>query len=55
MFFEIIFGGPVLRPQLSLPSVIMALVVVLVVGVVASSYPASIVMKMPPVKAMQSE
>ena len=31
MFFEIIFGGPVLRPQLSLPSV-MALVVVLVVG-----------------------
>ncbi|MGI6640344.1 MAG: ABC transporter permease [Limnochordia bacterium] len=55
MFFEIIFGGPVLRPELSLSSVVMALAVVFVVGVVASSYPASIVMKMPPVKAMQSE
>lgn len=55
MFYEIIFGGPVLRPSLSLSSVIMAVVVVFVVGLVASSYPASIVMKMPPVKAMQSE
>lgn len=55
MFFEIIYGGPVLRPQLSPSSVVLAFGVVLVVGIVASSYPASIVMKMPPVKAMQSE
>jgi len=55
MFYEIIFGGPVLKPQLSLSAVFTAVIVVLVVGVVASSYPASIVMKMPPVRAMQSE
>ncbi len=55
MFFEILFGGKVLKPQLSLSSVVLALGVVVVVGVVASSYPASIVMRMEPVKAMQSE
>lgn len=55
MFFEILYGGKVLKPQLSLSSVLLALGVVVVVGVVASSYPASIVMRMEPVKAMQSE
>lgn len=54
MFFEIIFGGPVLRPQLSLSSVVMSLVVVALVGVISSLYPASIVMKTSPLKAMES-
>lgn len=54
IFFEIIFGGPVLRPELSLSSVIISLVVVVVVGVVSSTYPTSIVMKTSPLTAMES-
>ena len=54
MFFEIIYGGPVLRPELSLSSVIMSFVVIVVVGVVSSIYPTSIVMKTSPLKAMES-
>ncbi|NLM26371.1 MAG: ABC transporter permease [Firmicutes bacterium] len=55
LFFEIIFGGPVLKPGLSLESVVMSFIIVLVVGVVSSLYPTSIVMKTEPVKAMQSQ
>lgn len=55
MFFEIIFGGPILKPSLSLSSVVMSFVVVMIVGVVSSLYPTSIVMKTEPVKAMQSQ
>jgi putative ABC transport system permease protein len=54
MFFEIIYGGPVLRPELSVSSVIMSFVVILVVGIVSSTYPAAIVMKTSPLKAMES-
>lgn len=54
VFFEIVFGGPVLRPQLSLSSVVLSLVVIVVVGIVSSSYPTSIVMRTSPLKAMES-
>ncbi len=54
MFFEIIYGGPELRPELSLASVIMSFVVILVVGIVSSTYPTAIVMKTSPLKAMES-
>lgn len=54
IFFEIIYGGPELRPELSLSSVIMSVVVVVVVGIVSSTYPTSIVMKTSPLKAMES-
>ncbi|HBG00005.1 MAG TPA: hypothetical protein DDW87_00320 [Firmicutes bacterium] len=54
IFFEIIYGGPVLRPVLSLSSVIMSFVVILVVGVVSSTYPTAIVMRTSPLKAMES-
>lgn len=54
IFFEIIFGGTTLRPELSVSSVIMSFVVVVVVGVVSSTYPTSIVMKTSPLKAMES-
>lgn len=54
IFFEIIFGGQVLRPELSLSSVVMSLVVVVIVGIVSSTYPTSIVMKTSPLKAMES-
>ena len=55
IFFRIIFGGEVLRPVLSLKSVVMSLVVVTGIGVVASWYPVSIALKIRPVRAMQSD
>ncbi len=54
VFFEIVFGGPVLRPQLSLSSVVLSLAVIVVVGVVSSTYPTSLVMRTSPLKAMES-
>lgn len=54
IFMEMIYGGKVLRPELSISSVVMSLVVILVVGVVSSTYPTSIVMKTSPLKAMES-
>ncbi len=53
-FYEIIFGGPVLRPELSVSAVVMSLVVVVIVGVISSTYPTSIVMRTSPLKAMES-
>ena len=54
VFFEIIYGGPELRPELSLSAVILSFVVIVVVGVVASAYPTALVMKTSPLKAMES-
>lgn len=54
VFFEIIYGGPELRPELSLSAVILSFVVIVVVGVVSSTYPTAIVMKTSPRQAMES-
>lgn len=54
VFLEIIYGGPVLRPELSLSSVLTSFVVIVVVGIVSSTYPTAIVMKTSPLKAMES-
>ncbi len=54
MFFEVLFGGPVLYPVLSLSSVLLAFAVILVMAILASLYPASIVMRTSPVQAMES-
>lgn len=54
VFFEIIYGGPELRPMLSLSSVILSFVVILAVGAVSSAYPTAIVMKTSPLRAMES-
>ncbi len=54
MFLEIIYGGPILRPELSMSSVLLSFVVILVVGIVSSTYPTAIVMKTSPLKAMES-
>lgn len=54
MFLEIIYGGPTLRPQLSISAVITSLVVIFIVGIVSSTYPTAIVMKTSPLKAMES-
>ena len=53
IFFEVIFGGKVLHPILSLSSVVGSLVVVVIIGVVASLYPVAIALKIQPVQAMQ--
>ncbi len=53
IFFEIIFGGKILHPVLSFASIIVSVVVVVVIGVVASLYPVTIALKIQPVQAMQ--
>lgn len=53
VFFEILFGGKVLHPVPSVGSIITSLILVLVIGLVASLYPVSIALKTKPVKAMQ--
>ncbi len=51
-FFQVILGGPVLYPVISVKAVIISLVTVAFVGVAASLYPVSIALKISPVKAM---
>lgn len=51
-FLQVILGGPVLYPVISVQAVIISLVTVALVGVVASLYPVSIALKISPVKAM---
>ncbi|MFY9525442.1 MAG: FtsX-like permease family protein [Limnochordia bacterium] len=53
-FYEILYGGPVLRPELSLSAVVMSFIVVVVVGLISSTYPTSIVMRTSPLQAMES-
>ncbi len=49
------FSGPRLYPELSMPNLILALVIVLIVSVVSSTYPAWLAMRVSPRQAMQSE
>ncbi|MDA3938658.1 MAG: FtsX-like permease family protein [Spirochaetia bacterium] len=51
-FLQVILGGPVLYPVISVQAVVISLVTVALVGVVASLYPVSIALKISPVKAM---
>ncbi len=53
-FLEVIFGGKVLHPVLSLQALGISLVVVFIVAIAASLYPVSIALKVKPVTAMQS-
>lgn len=53
VFLELLFGGEVLRPVPSLKSIGTSLVLVVVIGVAASLYPASIALKTKPAAAMQ--
>jgi len=54
VFFEIIYGGPELRPELSWSAVLLSFAVIAAVGAVSSAYPTAIVMKTSPLKAMES-
>ena len=51
-FFQVILGGPVLYPIISIKAVLISLFTVALVGVAASLYPAAIALKISPVKAM---
>ena len=53
LFLQILFGGSVLRPVLSVGALILSVVAVAVVGVVASLYPTSVALGVSPVQAMQ--
>lgn len=55
MFLQIIFGGPELRPVLSLASIGMSLIIPLIVGVVSSLYPTGVALKIEPVRAIQTD
>ncbi len=49
------FSGPRLYPNLTMHNVVLALIIVLVVSVVSSTYPAWLAMRVSPRQAMQSE
>jgi putative ABC transport system permease protein len=52
MFLQVLFGGSVLTPVVSMDSVLASLFMVIVVGIAASLYPVSIALKIEPVRAM---
>ena len=52
LFLQILFGGPVLKPVLSILSLFVAVVAVAVIGVLASLYPTSVALRVSPVQAM---
>lgn len=54
-FFEIIFGGSVLKPILNPDSVILTLIIALAAGFIASIYPVHIALGIQPVKAIQAD
>jgi ABC-type lipoprotein release transport system permease subunit len=49
------FSGPRLYPQLSVGNVVWAMVIVLLVSVVSTLYPAFLAARVPPVRAMQTD
>jgi putative ABC transport system permease protein len=52
MFLQVLFGGSVLTPVVSIGSVLTSLLMVIIVGIVASLYPVSLALKIEPVRAM---
>jgi len=53
VLLQILFGGQVLKPVLSVGALVVSLVVVAVIGVIASLYPTSVALGVSPVQAMQ--
>ncbi len=52
LFLQLLFGGPVLKPVLSILSLFVSVVAVAVIGVLASLYPTSVALRVSPVQAM---
>lgn len=53
LFLQILFGGPDLKPILSMSSLFLSLIAVIVIGILASLYPTSVALGVSPVQAMQ--
>jgi putative ABC transport system permease protein len=53
LFLQVLFGGSVLKPALSVGSLFTSTAVVAIIGVVASLYPVSVALGIAPVQAMQ--
>ncbi len=53
LFLQVLFGGPVLRPVLSISALYVSVIAVAMIGVVASLYPTSVALGVSPVRAMQ--
>lgn len=54
-FLTVLFAGPELKPVASVFSVIMSLLLVSGVGLLAHVYPVVVAMKIPPIRAIQTE
>jgi putative ABC transport system permease protein len=54
-FLEILFAGPVLKPVLSIFSVLGSWIIVVIIGMIANIYPLRLALKVQPIKAMMSE
>ncbi|MFW6362703.1 MAG: ABC transporter permease [Spirochaeta sp.] len=54
-FFEILFGGEVLRPVFALGGVVQGFIMMLGIGIIASLYPVSVALKIQPLQAMKTE
>ncbi len=52
--FDLVFGGKVLYPILTVPSVLSTLVLMVLVGLLSGLYPTRLALKIQPIKAMQS-
>lgn len=52
LFLQVLFGGSVLKPVLSIASLFISMVAVAVIGVLASLYPTSVALGVSPVQAM---
>lgn len=53
LFLQVLFGGSVLKPILSISSLFLSIIAVAVIGVIASLYPTSVALGVSPVQAMQ--
>ena len=53
MFFTLLFGGPELRPTLSVSAVAWSLAATASIGTLSSLYPTAVALKISPVRAMQ--
>ena len=53
-FFEILFGGEILRPVVTFSAFVQGILMILGIGFVSSLYPVAVALKIQPIKAMQS-
>jgi len=54
-FLQVLFAGSVLKPTISVSTLVGSLVVVIFVGILSHLYPVSIALKVQPVKAIQTD